>query len=59
MATGELAAKLKRRNDIIERDEEGLEPETQPPAFNIFNPFTEFKEFSRKEILFFQKMFNE
>ncbi|KAK2189811.1 hypothetical protein NP493_96g07028 [Ridgeia piscesae] len=59
MATGELAAKLKRRNDIIERDEEGLEPETQQPAFNIFNPFTEFKEFSRKEILFFQKMFNE
>lgn len=57
MATDELAAKLARRNDIIDQTEEGLEPNL--PSMKVFNPYTEFKEFSRKEIQHFQKMFNK
>ncbi len=57
MASDELAAKLARRNDIIDADEEGREPVL--PAFKVHNVYTEFKEFSRKEIQHFQKMFNK
>ena len=57
MATNELAAKLQKRNNIIDQAEEGLEPDL--PSMKVFNPYTEFKEFSRKEIQNFQKMFNE
>ena len=57
MASDELAAKLARRNDIIEADEEGKDPAL--PSLKVFNPYTEFKEFSRKEIQHFQKMFNK
>lgn len=54
MATDELAAKLNRRNLINEGDE------VQPlPTKEVFNPYTEFKEFSRKQIQDFQKMFNK
>ncbi|KAH9513495.1 EF-hand domain-containing protein D2 [Bulinus truncatus] len=55
MATDELAAKLNRRN-IINENEEGAPP---LPTSNVFNPYTEFKEFSRKQIQDFQKTFNK
>ncbi len=57
MASDELAAKLQRRNLVIEADEEGKEVEL--PSLNVFNPYTEFKEFSRQQIKQYQKMFNE
>ena len=60
MASNELAAKLAKRTDIIEKDEagEGL-PESSLPSMQVFNPYTEFKEFSRKQIQDYQKMFNK
>ena len=54
---GDLASKLQKRNRIIDNDEQGLEPEL--PSLKVFNPYTEFKEFSRKEIQNYQKMFNQ
>ena len=57
MADNELAAKLAKRNNIIEADEGGLQPDL--PSMKVFNPYTEFKEFSRKEIQNYQKLFNE
>lgn len=57
MATDELAAKLAKRTNIIDQAEEGSEPDL--PSLKVFNPYTEFKEFSRKEIQHFQKMFNK
>ena len=58
MATDELASKLQRRTDVITSAEEGGEqPVAQMPSSMVFNPYTEFKEFSRKEIQHFQKMF--
>ena len=60
MASDELAAKLKKRTDIIDIAEEGGElPPSALPSMRVFNPYTEFKEFSRKEIQQFQKMFNK
>ena len=60
MATDELASKLQKRTDRIETAEHGgdLQPAEQP-SMKVFNPFTEFKEFSRKEIQHYQKMFNQ
>jgi hypothetical protein len=59
MASNELAAKLQRRTDVIESAEDGKElPEAHQPSMQIFNPYTEFKEFSRKQIQHYQKMFN-
>ncbi|XP_005100525.1 EF-hand domain-containing protein D2 [Aplysia californica] len=55
MATDELAAKLNRRQ-IINEEEEGS---VSLPSTNVFNPYTEFKEFSRKQIQDFQKTFNK
>lgn len=58
MATDELASKLQRRTDVITSAEDGTElPAAQMPSSMVFNPYTEFKEFSRKEIKHFQKMF--
>jgi Ca2+-binding EF-hand superfamily protein len=57
MATDELASKLAKRSDIIEKDEEGLAPDM--PSMKVWNPYTEFKEFSRKQIQNYQKMFNQ
>ncbi|XP_076451592.1 EF-hand domain-containing protein D2-like [Babylonia areolata] len=54
MADDELQNKLNRRNLINESEEGAVLPST-----NVFNPFTEFKEFSRKEIQDFQKTFNK
>ena len=55
MATDELAKKLERRTNINEGVEEGA----ISPQSNVFNPYTEFKEFSRKQIQDFQKTFNK
>ncbi|KAI1893990.1 hypothetical protein AGOR_G00129390 [Albula goreensis] len=49
-ATSELTAKLTRRLDINEGNAE-------PKQAKIFNPYTEFKEFSRKQIKDMEKMF--
>ena len=57
MASDELAAKLARRNNIIDKAEDGQEVDL--PSLKVFNPYTEFKEFSRKEIQNYQKMFNQ
>jgi len=58
MASDELASKLQRRTDVITSAEDGTEmPQAQMPSAMVFNPYTEFKEFSRKEIQHFQKMF--
>lgn len=57
MATDELAAKLNRRN-LINESEEGAVPPSLPTS-QVFNPYTEFKEFSRKQIQDFQKTFNK
>ena len=52
--TDELAQKLNRRNQINEgEDVEAL------PTREVFNPYTEFKEFSRKQIKDFQTTFNK
>lgn len=59
MATDELAAKLARRNDVIDAAEEGNIIESKLPSMQIFNPYTEFKEFSRKQIHNYQVMFNK
>ena len=52
MADNELAEKLKKQS---ERNEELTENAT----IKIFNPFTEFKELTRKDILNFQKQFKK
>lgn len=49
--TQELADKLGRRNKINEGEDV---PKRQ---LKVFNPYTEFKEFSRKQIKDFEKMF--
>nr|XP_006638025.1 PREDICTED: EF-hand domain-containing protein D1 [Lepisosteus oculatus] len=49
-ANSELSAKLTRRLDINEGN-------TEPKMSKIFNPYTEFKEFSRKQIKDMEKMF--
>ena len=54
MADSELQNKLNRRN-LINEGEEGA----VLPSSNVFNPYTEFKEFSRKQIQDFQKTFNK
>jgi len=75
MATNELAANLQRRNEIIERAEQQMLEEdgvdaardggcgTQQPVAlwtcKVWNPYTEFKELSRKQIQQFQKTFND
>ncbi|XP_020630503.1 EF-hand domain-containing protein D2-like [Orbicella faveolata] len=49
--TDELAAKLNRRQALNEDEEM---PRRQ---MKVFNPYTEFKEFTRKQIKDFEKMF--
>ncbi|WAR13835.1 EFHD2-like protein [Mya arenaria] len=55
MATDELAKKLERRCNLNEGAEDG----SLSPQSTVFNPYTEFKEFSRKQIQDFQKTFNK
>lgn len=50
--SSELSAKLNRRLDI----NEGNVP---PRASRVFNPYTEFKEFSRKQIKDMEAMFKQ
>ena len=60
MATDELAAKLNRRNLINQASEDNGEevPKIQL-SMKVFNPYTEFPEFSRKEIQGYEKKFKE
>ncbi|KAF7649333.1 hypothetical protein LDENG_00143380 [Lucifuga dentata] len=51
-ADSELSAKLLRRGEL----NDGV-CEAQQPSVKVFNPFTEFKEFSRKQIKDMEKMF--
>ncbi|XP_077998311.1 EF-hand domain-containing protein D2-like [Glandiceps talaboti] len=53
--TDELAKKLARRAAI----NEGEQASDSPTQSKVFNPYTEFKEFSRKEIKDFEKMFKK
>lgn len=53
-ADEELSAKLLRRADL----NQGI-GEPQSPSRRIFNPYTEFKEFSRKQIKDMEKMFKQ
>eukprot|EP00911_Craspedida_sp_UC1_P001920 UC1_evm1s1477 len=50
----ELARKLSRRTQINEGS-----ASAETPSSMIFNPYTEFPEFSRKEIKDFEKKFKE
>lgn len=51
-ADSELGAKLQRRGEL----NEGV-GDHQQPSMKVFNPYTEFKEFSRKQIKDMEKMF--
>ncbi|KAL7828628.1 hypothetical protein SRHO_G00322620 [Serrasalmus rhombeus] len=53
-ADSELEAKLMRRGEL----NEGV-GEHQQPSMKVFNPYTEFKEFSRKQIKDMEKMFKQ
>ncbi|MEE6483483.1 hypothetical protein FKM82_013564 [Ascaphus truei] len=53
----ELSAQLQRRSDLS--DEAGAGERQQPPCRRVFNPYTEFKEFTRKQIKDMEKMFRE
>ena len=58
MAENELANKLKKRTDIIDRDEAGLQQD--PVKFTVKrNVYAEFPEFTRKEIQAYEVMFNK
>lgn len=51
-ADSELGAKLQRREELNEG-----QGEHQQPSMRVFNPYTEFKEFSRSQIKDMEKMF--
>lgn len=57
MADTELAAKLQkqiaRNNDEMRCDENFM------PSMRVFNPYTEFKEFSRREVQSLEKTFKK
>lgn len=55
MGDSELSAKLARRQEINDgiRQPEGI----SEGSGTTFNPYTEFKEFSRKQIKEFEAMF--
>ncbi|CAH1772596.1 unnamed protein product [Owenia fusiformis] len=57
--SSELSNKLQRRNQIIDTLEDGGDVEKVLPSTQVFNPYTEFKEFTRKQIIDFQKTFNK
>lgn len=54
MADNELAKKLQRRNEINEG-----ERAAELSSTNVFNPYTEFPEFSRKQIKHFEFLFKK
>lgn len=51
--TEELAAKLARRQELNENEDAPRHHST------VFNPYTEFKEFTRKQIKEFEQMFKK
>ena len=51
-ADSELGAKLMRRGELNEGHGEHCQPSSK-----VFNPYTEFKEFSRKQIKDMEKLF--
>ncbi|XP_040009228.1 EF-hand domain-containing protein D2-like [Xiphias gladius] len=51
-ADSELGAKLTRRGELNEGQGEHCQP-----SMKVFNPYTEFKEFSRKQIKDMERMF--
>lgn len=53
MADSELAAKLEKQMARNEGDE------NIQPSMKVFNPYTEFKEFSRKDIQSLEKTFKK
>lgn len=55
-ATEELSGILSRRQEINEKLEEGLEVK---PKYKFVNVYTEFHEFSRKEIKQYEETFNK
>lgn len=55
-ATEELTGILSRRQEINEKLEEGQEIK---PQYRFVNVFTEFHEFSRKEIKQYEVTFNK
>ncbi|XP_067946182.1 EF-hand domain-containing protein D2 homolog [Watersipora subatra] len=57
MASDELAKKLNRRNIINEAGEDGSDAPRIMPSMKVFNPYTEFPEFSRSQIKGYEKMF--
>lgn len=56
MADAELSAKLARRQVINDGSSDGIQ---LPMERKIFNPYTEFKEFTRKEIKEYEQMFKK
>ncbi|XP_028920219.1 EF-hand domain-containing protein D2 [Ornithorhynchus anatinus] len=54
-ADDELSAKLQRRADL----NQGTGEQQMSPSRRAFNPYTEFKEFSRKQIKDMEKMFKQ
>lgn len=55
-ATEELSDILSRRQEINDKLEEGLEIK---PKYKFVNVYTEFHEFSRKEIKQYEQTFNK
>lgn len=53
--SSELAHILNRRQEIMDSQEAGIEV---PRTFKVVNVYTEFHEFSRKQIKDYQKTFN-
>lgn len=53
--SSELTHILNRRQNIMESQEAGIEV---PHTFKVVNVYTEFHEFSRKQIKDYQKTFN-
>jgi hypothetical protein len=56
MATDELAAKLQKQ---ISRNERNDGDENVQPSMKVFNPYTEYKEFTRKEIQNLERAFKK
>jgi EF-hand domain-containing family member D2 len=58
MVDNELAAKLYKQIIRNESDRETQE-EVYQPCMKVFNPYTEFKEFTRKDIQNLEKQFKK
>lgn len=58
MASDELAKKLERRNMINDAGDDA-DAVKITPSMKVFNPYTEFPEFSRKEIQGYEKTFKQ